>query len=371
MKRVFPNLMDIGHGDPLLGMAEDVDVAHAYTLEAGVLPRWALQEKDLPPSLPFTFDARVATAVPGCSHWPTAASIPTAATPIPTGVALPAAANTVHPALGCYQRATRKRFFNQKEFGSDVGYLSRIFRNSIIDDGIIKDLTFSNSVCNSLEGYDDKDAVVIDQEGNPKGTRVFGAIARELRQFNFTKIVSLAPEVAGGDGTVGWVLGCLGELHERGQEPVPFGTGNDLSRSFGWGGSFSINWKAAIKRILDRAIHAPIGRLDRYVLFDLAYCIGSGSRQLFFQDSLVLITCFSVYNLILKRLCTGMDAQVAYGFHQLRNEKPYLAQGRIANKAQLASLYQGKSLREQLSQFLASQKKPSNTNDEYDLDEGD
>ncbi|XP_076909415.1 uncharacterized protein LOC143566664 [Bidens hawaiensis] len=43
--------------------------------------------------------------------------------------------------------------------------------------------------------YDDNTAVVIDQEGNPKGTRVFGAIARELRQFNFTKIVSLAPEV--------------------------------------------------------------------------------------------------------------------------------------------------------------------------------
>nr|YP_010457564.1 ribosomal protein L14 [Microtropis osmanthoides]UUA68777.1 ribosomal protein L14 [Microtropis osmanthoides] len=43
--------------------------------------------------------------------------------------------------------------------------------------------------------YDDNAAVVIDQEGNPKGTRIFGAIARELRQFNFTKIVSLAPEV--------------------------------------------------------------------------------------------------------------------------------------------------------------------------------
>nr|UDN41869.1 ribosomal protein L14 [Cuttsia viburnea] len=42
---------------------------------------------------------------------------------------------------------------------------------------------------------DDNAAVVIDQEGNPKGTRVFGAIAGELRQLNFTKIVSLAPEV--------------------------------------------------------------------------------------------------------------------------------------------------------------------------------
>nr|YP_009319002.1 ribosomal protein L14 [Graffenrieda moritziana]YP_009668769.1 ribosomal protein L14 [Microlicia cogniauxiana]APA18106.1 ribosomal protein L14 [Graffenrieda moritziana]QCW93531.1 ribosomal protein L14 [Microlicia cogniauxiana] len=43
--------------------------------------------------------------------------------------------------------------------------------------------------------YDDNAAVIIDQEGNPKGTRVFGAIARELRQLNFTKIISLSPEV--------------------------------------------------------------------------------------------------------------------------------------------------------------------------------
>nr|UOU96042.1 ribosomal protein L14 [Gaultheria leucocarpa var. yunnanensis]UOU96268.1 ribosomal protein L14 [Gaultheria leucocarpa var. yunnanensis] len=43
--------------------------------------------------------------------------------------------------------------------------------------------------------YDDNAAVLIDQGGNPKGTRVFGAIALELRQLNFTKIVSLAPEV--------------------------------------------------------------------------------------------------------------------------------------------------------------------------------
>ncbi|CAH9117767.1 unnamed protein product [Cuscuta epithymum] len=43
--------------------------------------------------------------------------------------------------------------------------------------------------------YDDNAAVVIDKEGNPKGTRIFGPIPRELRQLNFTKIVSLAPEV--------------------------------------------------------------------------------------------------------------------------------------------------------------------------------
>nr|YP_009867300.1 ribosomal protein L14 [Calliergonella cuspidata]QKG04484.1 ribosomal protein L14 [Calliergonella cuspidata] len=43
--------------------------------------------------------------------------------------------------------------------------------------------------------FDDNAAVVINQEGNPKGTRVFGPVARELRESNFTKVVSLAPEV--------------------------------------------------------------------------------------------------------------------------------------------------------------------------------
>ncbi len=43
--------------------------------------------------------------------------------------------------------------------------------------------------------FDDNAAVIINKEGNPRGTRVFGPIARELRDRNFTKIVSLAPEV--------------------------------------------------------------------------------------------------------------------------------------------------------------------------------
>jgi large subunit ribosomal protein L14 len=43
--------------------------------------------------------------------------------------------------------------------------------------------------------FDDNAAVIINNDGNPKGTRVFGPVARELRDKNFTKIVSLAPEV--------------------------------------------------------------------------------------------------------------------------------------------------------------------------------
>ncbi len=43
--------------------------------------------------------------------------------------------------------------------------------------------------------FDDNAAVIIDNEGQPKGTRIFGPIARELRDKGYMKIISLAPEV--------------------------------------------------------------------------------------------------------------------------------------------------------------------------------
>jgi len=43
--------------------------------------------------------------------------------------------------------------------------------------------------------FDRNAMVIVDADGNPKGTRIFGAVARELRQKNYMKIVSLASEV--------------------------------------------------------------------------------------------------------------------------------------------------------------------------------
>lgn len=43
--------------------------------------------------------------------------------------------------------------------------------------------------------FDDNAAVIVNKDGNPQGTRVFGPVARELRDRQFTKIISLAPEV--------------------------------------------------------------------------------------------------------------------------------------------------------------------------------
>ena len=43
--------------------------------------------------------------------------------------------------------------------------------------------------------FDENAAVIINDDKNPKGTRIFGPVARELREHDYTKILSLAPEV--------------------------------------------------------------------------------------------------------------------------------------------------------------------------------
>ena len=62
------------------------------------------------------------------------------------------------------------------------GVVVRVKQNTRRDDG-------------SYVRFDRNAMVIIDDEGNPRGTRIFGAVARELRERNFMKIVSLAPEV--------------------------------------------------------------------------------------------------------------------------------------------------------------------------------
>ncbi|KAK5829691.1 Diacylglycerol kinase gamma [Gossypium arboreum] len=168
--------------------------------------------------------------------------------------------------------------------------------------------------------------------------------AKEIRQ-------NIRIVVAGGDGTVGWVLGCLGELNQNGREPVPpvaiipLGTGNDLSRSFGWGGSYPFTWKSGIKRTLHRASVGPVSNLDSWHVVvqvpggevaDPPHSLKAAEecsldKTLEIEGDLpdkvnfyegVFYNYFSI----------GMDAKVAYGFHHFRNEKPHLAQGPLANK---------------------------------------
>ncbi|KAL0404490.1 UNVERIFIED_CONTAM: Diacylglycerol kinase [Sesamum radiatum] len=157
--------------------------------------------------------------------------------------------------------------------------------------------------------------------------------------------------VAGGDGTVGWVLGCLGELNKHGRLPVPptgiipLGTGNDLSRSFGWGGSFPFNWRSAIKRTLEKVACGPTSHLDSWQVLismpageelETPYSLKAIEETPLDQELAVegdipeKVDCYQ--GVFYNYFSIGMDAQVAYGFHHLRNEKPYLAQGPISNK---------------------------------------
>ncbi|XP_008779557.1 diacylglycerol kinase 7-like [Phoenix dactylifera] len=159
--------------------------------------------------------------------------------------------------------------------------------------------------------------------------------------------------VAGGDGTVGWVLGTLAELFVNRRKPVPptgiipLGTGNDLSRSFDWGGSFPFAWRSAVKSTLYKAVTGPICRLDSWHVvvvtpdgqsIELPHSLRPMEKYAFGQNQDVdidgelpeKISCFEgvYYNY----LSIGMDAQIAYGFHCARNKKSYLAQGPIVNK---------------------------------------
>ncbi|KAH7671776.1 Diacylglycerol kinase (ATP) protein [Dioscorea alata] len=157
--------------------------------------------------------------------------------------------------------------------------------------------------------------------------------------------------VAGGDGTVGWVLGSLAELHAQNRTPVPpigiipLGTGNDLSRSFGWGGSFPFTWRTTVKNSIHRAVTGPVCHLDSWEVvisvpalepIDLPHCLRQLDDRIYIQDgdneeqSPLRGSCYK--GVFYNYFSVGMDAQVAYGFHHLRDEKPYIAQSPIANK---------------------------------------
>ncbi len=72
---------------------------------------------------------------------------------------------------------------------------SDIKQGSVIRGVIVRQKKNMRRDDGSYVRFDSNAIVIIDGEGNPKGTRIFGAVARELRQKRFMKIVSLAPEV--------------------------------------------------------------------------------------------------------------------------------------------------------------------------------
>jgi len=72
---------------------------------------------------------------------------------------------------------------------------SEVKKKAIVRAVIVRVRTPSRRSDGSYIRFDSNAAVIIDTDNNPRGTRIFGAVARELRDRNFMKIVSLANEV--------------------------------------------------------------------------------------------------------------------------------------------------------------------------------
>ncbi len=72
---------------------------------------------------------------------------------------------------------------------------SEVKKKSIVRAVIVRVRQPSRRSDGSYIRFDSNAAVIIDADNNPRGTRIFGAVARELRERNFMKIVSLANEV--------------------------------------------------------------------------------------------------------------------------------------------------------------------------------
>lgn len=73
---------------------------------------------------------------------------------------------------------------------------SEIKKGSVLRAVIVRCRQPSRRADGSYVRFDSNAAVIIDNDKNPRGTRIFGAVARELRERSFMKIVSLASEVA-------------------------------------------------------------------------------------------------------------------------------------------------------------------------------
>ncbi|MBI4358437.1 MAG: 50S ribosomal protein L14 [Candidatus Omnitrophica bacterium] len=89
---------------------------------------------------------------------------------------------------------------------AEVGDIITASVKEAIPDGVVKEGEVVKAVVvrsrnpirrpdGSLVRFNSNAIVIIDNQQNPRGTRIFGPVARELRDLNFAKIVSLAPEV--------------------------------------------------------------------------------------------------------------------------------------------------------------------------------
>lgn len=104
------------------------------------------------------------------------------------------------------RRATMIGVIGKKSLSADIGDVITATIKEAAHDGTVKKsevvravIVRTRNTIHRQDGsglrFDSNAIVIIDKDNNPRGTRIFGPVARELRDKNFMKIVSLAPEV--------------------------------------------------------------------------------------------------------------------------------------------------------------------------------
>uniref|UniRef100_A0A1I7VL14 Diacylglycerol kinase n=1 Tax=Loa loa TaxID=7209 RepID=A0A1I7VL14_LOALO len=167
---------------------------------------------------------------------------------------------------------------------------------------------------------------------NPR--QVFDITAMKGPEFGlgvFKKVASsLRLLVCGGDGTVGWILSTLDRMNWAKYPPigiVPLGTGNDLARCLGWGGSFS---DEPLAELLNAVVHeTSITYLDRWninVKTNLQMSNIQADEIDKAAQSVLTLTVMNNYYSI------GADAHVALQFHHSRSANPQMLNSRLKNR---------------------------------------
>ena len=70
-----------------------------------------------------------------------------------------------------------------------------VMKKEVVQAVVVRATKITTRADGSAIRFDENAAVIIDKQGQPRGTRIFGPVARELRDRGYMKIVSLAPEV--------------------------------------------------------------------------------------------------------------------------------------------------------------------------------
>ena len=146
--------------------------------------------------------------------------------------------------------------------------------------------------------------------------------------YAFHNVAKYRVLVAGGDGTVGWVLGALDDMMPYIKEPhppcgvLPLGTGNDLARALKCGGGYS---GEKVMQILYSLEDSNVVDFDRFVESVYLPCLFT----LFAVHRWSVDFCDPTDSAVPPKqiimnnyLGIGLDAEIALDFHQAREEKP-------------------------------------------------